>query len=61
MARGDLNNVTVQLSCGCRIQVRNQPMNAKATYPCRAGKGHGYSLSWVSWTDADGRTGANHG
>ena len=61
MTRGDRNNVTVWLSCGCSVAVRNQPMNRKATYPCRSNMGHGYNLRWTRWEDGQGRTGVNDG
>lgn len=58
---GSRNDVTVWLACGCRVKVRNQPVNKRATYPCRSNMGHGYSQAWTRWEDGQGRTGENRG
>lgn len=50
-----VSGVHVRLRCGCVFKTRNRPMNAKTTYPCRSGMGHGYNVGWVSWTEGDKR------
>lgn len=55
------SNVTVWLSCGCTIMLRNVPLNKKSTYPCRNNLGHGYTLLWTKWRDGNGRTKDNRG
>jgi len=52
--------VRVKLTCGCTFPSRTRPMNAKTTYPCRSGVGHGYNVGWVSWTEGD-QSGENGG
>lgn len=44
--------IKVALGCGDQVTVRNPPLNNKSTYICVAGKGHGYSQPWHSYTVA---------
>ena len=41
----------VTLTCGCRIRLRNNPHRKGGKFSCPSGQGHGYSLTWTSWTD----------
>lgn len=43
--------VTVKLACGDQITAKNPPLSSKSVYGCEAGKGHGYSVRWVSYTN----------
>jgi hypothetical protein len=45
--------ITVTLSCGCRIKLRDRPM-PDARYSC-VGTGHGYRLRWESYTWENGK------
>jgi hypothetical protein len=53
------NDVTVWLTCHCRLRVRNTPINTKTTYPCPSNRGHGYNRGWTRWETDDGRAGFN--
>lgn len=36
-----------ELSCGCVINMRVEPMSEGAKFMCPYGKGHGYTLPWM--------------
>ena len=54
------SDVTVWLTCGCTIALRNVPLSKTAKYPCRNNMGHGYTLVWTKWrNNSNGRTKEN--
>lgn len=36
-----------ELSCGCVIKTRAEPMTEGARFPCPSNAGHGYNLPWI--------------
>ncbi len=50
----------ITLACGCTIKTRNSPFGPHVTYHCGSGLRHGYTLSWVTWTDTDTGRASTH-
>lgn len=50
--------VTVWLTCGCSVRLKDSPMNYRVRYPCPSNLGHGYRLRWTRWQEG-GKTGYN--
>lgn len=50
--------VTVWLTCGCSVRLKDSPMNYRVRYACPSNLGHGYRLRWTRWQDG-AKTGYN--
>ncbi|GAA1160792.1 hypothetical protein F4556_005205 [Kitasatospora gansuensis] len=42
---------TIALTCGCSLLLRNPPISRQVELGCPSGLGHGYRLTWLSWTN----------
>ena len=45
--------VTVWLTCGCVLRMKDRPISYQARYPCPSNLGHGYRLRWTEWRDGN--------